>query len=216
MKTFTSLLLISLDYSSAFSNPSSSHHRWSLFNAGQSSYEFDSDESAEQGLARVKTEEGEELVNGKIDSVVTAVSSGKSSNSRYDSVLEEVGLAGKLSSLNDLPQKRRVHADDVFCNRELKLSNIQAVGFDMDYTLAQYKQPAFDKLAFDGAKEKLVHKFGYPKELLDVEYDHTVSFIFYIHERIVVISVSDPILFCLVLGQRFDHRHSTWKLYEDR
>lgn len=45
----------------------------------------------------------------------------------------------------------------------------------MDYTIAQYKQPAFDKLAFDGAKAKLV-KMGYPDELLDVEYDHTVRF----------------------------------------
>lgn len=45
----------------------------------------------------------------------------------------------------------------------------------MDYTIAQYKQPAFDKLAFDGAKEKLVKKLGYPEKLLDVEYDHTVS-----------------------------------------
>jgi HAD superfamily 5'-nucleotidase-like hydrolase len=43
----------------------------------------------------------------------------------------------------------------------------------MDYTLAQYQQPAFDKLAFDGAKEKLVHALGYPKEVLDFEYDHT-------------------------------------------
>ncbi len=47
----------------------------------------------------------------------------------------------------------------------------------MDYTLAQYKQPAFDQLAFDGAKEKLVHQLGYPEELLDIEYDHSVSFV---------------------------------------
>ena len=54
------------------------------------------------------------------------------------------------------------------------MGGIQAIGFDMDYTLAQYQQPAFDKLAFDGAKEKLVSKLGYPKEVLDFEYDHTV------------------------------------------
>jgi hypothetical protein len=40
--------------------------------------------------------------------------------------------------------------------------------------LAQYQQPAFDKLAFDGTKEKLVNKLGYPKEVLDFEYDHEV------------------------------------------
>ena len=65
-----------------------------------------------------------------------------------------------------------VSPNDIFCNRELKLSGIKAVGFDMDYTLAQYKQPAFDKLAFDGAKEKLVHSFGYPAAVLEFEYDH--------------------------------------------
>jgi hypothetical protein len=41
--------------------------------------------------------------------------------------------------------------------------------------LAQYRQPAFDKLAFDGAKEKLVYKLGYPEEVLEFEYDHEVS-----------------------------------------
>jgi 5'-nucleotidase len=44
----------------------------------------------------------------------------------------------------------------------------------MDYTLAQYKQPAFDQLAFDGAKAKLVEQKGYPPEVLDFEYDHTM------------------------------------------
>ena len=37
---------------------------------------------------------------------------------------------------------------------------------------AQYEQPAFDKLAFDGAKEKLVKALGYPEDVLDFEYDH--------------------------------------------
>jgi len=43
----------------------------------------------------------------------------------------------------------------------------------MDYTLVQYQQPNFDQLAFDGAKEKLVHSLGYPEEVLNFEYDHT-------------------------------------------
>lgn len=105
------------------------------------------------------------------------------SHSRYGSLLEEIGLldsngiggGGGVKSLESLPSKRIVSKNEVFCNRELKLGNIRAIGFDMDYTIAQYKQPAFDKLAFDGAKEKLVNKLGYPVKLLDVEYDHTVS-----------------------------------------
>ncbi|KAH8093439.1 5'-nucleotidase [Aureococcus anophagefferens] len=39
----------------------------------------------------------------------------------------------------------------VFCNRELNMGAIEAVGFDMDYTLAQYNVN-FDMLAFEGAK----------------------------------------------------------------
>ena len=103
---------------------------------------------------------------------------GDSSNgfSRYSDLLSEVGMENaNLKSLEDLPAKRPVSVDDVFCNRELNLGTIRAIGFDMDYTLAQYKQPAFDKLAFDGAKEKLVKVLGYPEELLDAEYDHKVS-----------------------------------------
>ena len=44
-----------------------------------------------------------------------------------------------------------------------------------DYTLVQYKQPAFDELAFNGAKEKLVKNLGYPEAVLDFEYDHEVG-----------------------------------------
>ncbi|KAH8061169.1 5'-nucleotidase [Aureococcus anophagefferens] len=50
----------------------------------------------------------------------------------------------------------------VFCNRELNMGAIEAVGFDMDYTLAQYNVN-FDMLAFEGAKRKLV-EMGYPEE----------------------------------------------------
>jgi hypothetical protein len=43
----------------------------------------------------------------------------------------------------------------IFCNRELALRRIEAIGFDMDYTLAQYL-PAFDLLAYEGSQAKLV------------------------------------------------------------
>ena len=39
------------------------------------------------------------------------------------------------------------------------MKQIDAVGFDMDFTLAQYTV-AFDQLAYNGAKEKLVHSLG--------------------------------------------------------
>ncbi|CAN0395719.1 unnamed protein product, partial [Ectocarpus sp. 8 AP-2014] len=40
----------------------------------------------------------------------------------------------------------------------------------MDYTLAQYFT-AFDQLAFDGAKEKLVKDLGYPQDVDGFMYD---------------------------------------------
>ena len=146
-----------------------------------SSYDYDSDEASEQLLADQLSTNGD-VTTVEIDAV-TGGPSTTSQNSRFDALLQSVGL-DLSSTIGDLPTTRRIHNDkhrnshnDVFCNRELNMGNVRAVGFDMDYTIAQYKQPAFDKLAFDGAKEKLVN-MGYPKELLDVEYDHTVSYEF--------------------------------------
>lgn len=102
----------------------------------------------------------------------TTLSDHSSSTGRFGDLLDSVGLGGQLKHAQDLKPARTVTPNDVFCNRELKMSGIRAIGFDMDYTLAQYKQPAFDKLAFDGAKHKLVEKLGYPREVLDFEYDH--------------------------------------------
>lgn len=95
------------------------------------------------------------------------------SSDRYSSLLDQVGLTGQLKHVANLPAKRVISPYDIFCNRELKLSGIRAIGFDMDYTLAQYQQPAFDRLAFDGAKEKLVTNLGYPEQVLNFQYDHT-------------------------------------------
>jgi len=58
----------------------------------------------------------------------------------------------------------------VFVNRSLSLSNIKFFGFDMDYTLAVYKSPAYEMLSFEHVKRRLVD-VGYPEELNSVEYD---------------------------------------------
>ena len=57
----------------------------------------------------------------------------------------------------------------IFCNRALNMGQIQAVGFDLDYTLAEYKTE-FDLLAYDGAVRKLL-AMGYPEEIKSFEYD---------------------------------------------
>lgn len=53
----------------------------------------------------------------------------------------------------------------IFCNRSLNMKNIVAVGFDMDYTLAQYKPETFESLAYVGTVKKLVYDLGYPAEV---------------------------------------------------
>lgn len=48
---------------------------------------------------------------------------------------------------------------------------LQAIGFDMDYTLAQYKPDTFEELAHQQTVDKLVTAFGYPAELYDFKFD---------------------------------------------
>ncbi|XP_078436840.1 HAD-superfamily hydrolase, subfamily IG, 5'-nucleotidase [Wolffia australiana] len=59
----------------------------------------------------------------------------------------------------------------IFCNRSLNMKNIVAVGFDMDYTLAQYMPETFESLAYEGTVRKLVYNLGYPSELLRWSFD---------------------------------------------
>ena len=60
----------------------------------------------------------------------------------------------------------------VFVNRSLHLEKIKFFGFDMDYTLAVYKSPALEKLAFELIKKRMVD-IGYPAEIMQFEYDHS-------------------------------------------
>jgi len=67
-----------------------------------------------------------------------------------------------------IPRRHRV-----FVNRNLKLSKIRAIGFDLDHTLAHYDPVPVEGLAFDLTKQKLVASKNYPKEILDLMYDPT-------------------------------------------
>lgn len=62
----------------------------------------------------------------------------------------------------------------VFCNRSLRLDQIDWIGFDMDYTLAIYEQERMDRLTIEAALPKLIAR-GYPESLLALDYDHGFS-----------------------------------------
>jgi HAD superfamily 5'-nucleotidase-like hydrolase len=61
-------------------------------------------------------------------------------------------------------------ADRVFVNRNLRMTGIEWVGFDMDYTLAIYRQQAMDALSIELTAERLVRR-GYPAYLTRLSYD---------------------------------------------
>src|SRR3989442_5708187 len=65
-----------------------------------------------------------------------------------------------------IPRRHRV-----FVNRNLRLSKIRAIGFDLDHTLAHYDPIPVEELAFDLTKRKLVESKQYPSEILDLKYD---------------------------------------------
>ncbi|KAH1204176.1 hypothetical protein GLYMA_17G250700v4 [Glycine max] len=75
-----------------------------------------------------------------------------------------------LSSSPDLGPTTDI-GKQIFCNRSLNMKNIVAVGFDMDYTLAQYIPETFESLAYQHTVEKLVYDLDYPRELLSWSFD---------------------------------------------
>lgn len=70
------------------------------------------------------------------------------------------------------PGAREVpRARQVFVNRSLRMDKIEAVGFDMDYTLAIYQLTRLEKLAFALTAERMVERRGYPESITALRYD---------------------------------------------
>ena len=68
----------------------------------------------------------------------------------------------------DLDISRRTR---VFCNRNLRMTSIELIGFDMDYTLALYQQERLEQLSIELTLNKMVTNHGYPRDVLDLHYD---------------------------------------------
>jgi len=63
------------------------------------------------------------------------------------------------------------HARKVFALRNIHFGQVKALGFDMDYTLSHYRSPEIDELAFKKASRLLVREKGYPRWLLEQDFD---------------------------------------------
>lgn len=92
--------------------------------------------------------------------------------SDISSDLSTMGVATGVSNIliNSTKKYYRKTAHRIFVNRSLHLENIKFYGFDMDYTLAEYKSPAYERLGFALSVERLV-SMGYPTQILQFEYD---------------------------------------------
>ena len=66
--------------------------------------------------------------------------------------------------------KKLSKSQRIYVNRTLNFAKVQAIGYDMDHTLAIYNRPTFEKLAFEETLKKLIIE-GYPEELLSVKFD---------------------------------------------
>jgi HAD superfamily 5'-nucleotidase-like hydrolase len=65
-----------------------------------------------------------------------------------------------------LPLERRI-----WCNRNLNLASIRAIGFDMDHTLALYRTDRFEGLVFSTAIERLIEQRRCPPAAQRLRYD---------------------------------------------
>lgn len=74
------------------------------------------------------------------------------------------GATVRLSAFDVLPRSRRV-----FVARNLRMEDIDMVGFDMDHTLALYRPGALYELSVTLTVEKLVGR-GYPPEIRKLDY----------------------------------------------
>lgn len=73
-------------------------------------------------------------------------------------------LAGAVQTWA-VPRENRV-----FVNRNLRLSDVDWIGFDMDYTLAIYNQPEMDALQIEATLVRLIAR-GYPESVRHIAYD---------------------------------------------
>jgi len=78
----------------------------------------------------------------------------------------ELDLSGILSSAPPSDPTCRIYT-----NRNLDMSEIKAIGFDMDYTLIQYHQRPMDELAIRKTIDKLIESRGYPEEIREAHID---------------------------------------------
>ncbi|WP_243317068.1 HAD-IG family 5'-nucleotidase [Geothrix paludis] len=73
-------------------------------------------------------------------------------------------MAESASSAPLVPPRGR----GIFCNRTLNLRSVRAIGYDMDYTLVDYRVAAFERMVYDQAVARLGSE-GWPVDTLQFD-----------------------------------------------
>jgi HAD superfamily 5'-nucleotidase-like hydrolase len=85
----------------------------------------------------------------------------------YDAPLVQELLATPHGAHHrEVPRTRQI-----FVNRNLRMDKIEAVGFDMDYTLAMYHLQQLETLAFRMTLARMISTLGYPAVIGTLQYD---------------------------------------------
>ncbi len=79
---------------------------------------------------------------------------------------------GLLKLLEHPPVREILRPRQIFVNRNTRMSEIEVVGFDMDYTLGTYRLRRIEELSYEMTLDRLIAVAGYPKELAALTYDH--------------------------------------------
>jgi len=91
-------------------------------------------------------------------------------SARPETLISGVATPSDTGSCGSVKKYYRSVSQRVFVNRSLHLEKIKYYGFDMDYTLAEYKSPELEILGFNLVIERLL-SLGYPEELKEFQYD---------------------------------------------
>lgn len=91
---------------------------------------------------------------------------------RARTVLSDNELISLVAHQREPDWRETDRARQIFVNRNLRMANIELIGFDMDYTLAIYHQRRIEQLSYDMTLAKLVSAYHYPSEINAIAYDH--------------------------------------------
>jgi 5'-nucleotidase len=99
-------------------------------------------------------------------SAQTAPSVAETPSTAYDTATVRSLLEAPHAPGREVPRAR-----EIFVNRSLRMEKIDAVGFDMDYTLAMYHLRQLETLAFHMTIARMIDAHGYPTQLATLSYD---------------------------------------------